>query len=75
MITCDRCRSIIKGGERVPIQTKEDPYGDNTDWCKTCSEGLDTGIDNIRTASKLKLQRDVHAFLKDYRTEEAMHNG
>ena len=76
MIICDRCKGVIKGGERVPIQTKEDPYGDDTDWCRPCSEGLDTGLDSIRMASKKKLSKDVCAFVRNYKaSEEVMHSG
>ena len=63
MILCDCCGRQIFPGEDCDIrrvnQTKEDPYGTTEEWCRKCSDTLETLNEAIikdhRKALMLKL--------------------
>ncbi len=59
MITCDRCEITILYDERVLVPTKQDPYGEKTDWCTTCAEGLNSALAEVRKNAALALRRSL----------------
>jgi hypothetical protein len=59
MITCDKCQKQILGVDRVHIPTKQDPYGELTDWCKECADELNDVLCKVRRKSKLQLEIDI----------------
>lgn len=57
MIVCDICSKEIENTERHGFPTKDDPYGELTDWCKKCWTDLNEEIQQI--SEEYKDQRKI----------------
>lgn len=69
MITCDRCAVQILGGERVIVSTKNDPYGDDTDWCNTCADELNKALAVARDDSRIALRLAISGIMNKWHGE------
>lgn len=66
MIICDRCKQTVVPEERVCMSTKDDPYGEQSDYCKTCFDGLHAGLGEIKRQSKEALNNKIRAHVAQW---------
>lgn len=67
MIICDRCKTQVHSGARVPIFTKGDVYGEDTDYCKPCADMLTAELKKVKDYHRAMLQRDTELVMRGWK--------